>query len=274
MSGIIDKYLIEIREATSSSGIYAYRGQENFQWPLHSAATRRLISKHGNDVLADPGFQDQYLRYHHERLLGPARTRGFDINDGRKISDLQLLAKLQHFGAATGLLDFTWSPLVALWFASQDPTCDGRLFFVNTNDTVRVEQVSSDEKMQGVETIFSRADNSSPGLSYWEPGWGGDAMQRILRQRSIFIIGRPFIPEDSEEIVRQISIAKDNKTSLLKDLELLDVTQSSLVPGYIWFFASGESSTALTRDTRRQRIPSSRQSALSARQLCQGDRSL
>ena len=45
---------------------------------------------------------------------------GLGVEDGREVSDLQLLAKLQHFGAATGRLDFTWSPLVALWFASDE----------------------------------------------------------------------------------------------------------------------------------------------------------
>ena len=78
-----------------------------------------------------------------------------------------------------------------------------------------------------MKTIFTRVDNS-PGLSYWEPVWGGDAMSRILRQRSVFLIGRPLILEDIDEIVRKISIDKDEKPLLLKDLELLDVTESSL----------------------------------------------
>ena len=41
-------------------------------------------------------------------------------------SPLQLLARLQHFGAATGLLDFSYSPLVALWFACEDPSPRGQ----------------------------------------------------------------------------------------------------------------------------------------------------
>ena len=125
MNGTIEKYLTKIREATSRPGIYAYRGQEDSQWPLHSAATRRLRIEYGDDVLHRADFRDKYRKYHRETLVEPARARGFDVEQGRTVSNLQLLAKLQHFGAATGLLDFTWSPLIALWFASQEPECDG-----------------------------------------------------------------------------------------------------------------------------------------------------
>lgn len=84
-----------------------------------------MIKDHGKNVLDDSDFHNKIIRYHRDILLEPARTRGFDISHGRKISNLQLIAKLQHFGAATGLLECTWKPLVALWFASQDARYDG-----------------------------------------------------------------------------------------------------------------------------------------------------
>ena len=245
VNGTIEKYLTKLREVTSRPGDYAYRGQANSQWPLHSAATRRLIREYGDKLLKLPSFSDEYFKYHRETLVEPARARGFDLENGRKVSDLQLLAKLQHFGAATGLLDFTWSPLVALWFASQDPQYDGQLFVVNTRDPIHVAQVSSDETAQSVETVFSREDNS-PRLSYWEPMLSGDAMARILRQRSVFIIGRPLVPEDTEGVISKISIDKDDKESLLQDLKLLDVSDLSLFQD-LYGFSDAESVEAPLR---------------------------
>jgi hypothetical protein len=35
-----------------------------------------------------------------------------------KLSDLELLLELQHYGAATGLVDFSRDFLIALWFAA------------------------------------------------------------------------------------------------------------------------------------------------------------
>ena len=56
MNGTIEKYLTKIREAMSRPGNYAYRGQANSRWPLHSAATRRLIREYGDKLLKLPSF--------------------------------------------------------------------------------------------------------------------------------------------------------------------------------------------------------------------------
>ena len=52
-----------------------------------------------------------------------------EVMDGATLSDLQRLSVLQHQGAATGLLDFTEYPLVALWFACAERSDkDGKVF--------------------------------------------------------------------------------------------------------------------------------------------------
>lgn len=48
---------------------------------------------------------------------------------GRKLTDFELLAKLQHHGAATRLIDVSRNMLVALWFTcSSEPEKTGLLF--------------------------------------------------------------------------------------------------------------------------------------------------
>ena len=163
---MIEKYLEKIREATNRPGEYAYRGQAKSSWSLHSGATRRMIREVGDEIQFELRFLQMYISYHRDTLLEPARTQGFGIEEGNSISDLQLLAKLQHFGAATGLLDFTWDPLIALWFACQGaPGRDGKLYVVNTNDTIHFARISNDENEHTIENVFSSSRNS-PALYY------------------------------------------------------------------------------------------------------------
>jgi FRG domain len=65
------------------------------------------------------------MRTYHRYLLNEARLRGFDHHEGVKLCDLELLALLQHYGAATHLLDITRDVTTALWFASEDPETTG-----------------------------------------------------------------------------------------------------------------------------------------------------
>ena len=240
---MLEKYLQQIKDITSRPGVFAYRGQSRAGWPLHSAATRRLAKSLGLGALNDSGFSQVYIDYHRETLIEPARTRGFGVESGRDISDLQLLAKLQHFEAATGLLDFSWSPLIALWFASREADSDGKVFVLNVNDPIHVARVTGDLERRPIDAALSRAGNE-PGLLYWEPMWSGDAMPRILRQRGVFIIGRPFIPIDGQTI-GEIEILEGDKTQLLEELALLDTGGSSLFPD-VYGFASSEGVKAPT----------------------------
>ena len=226
MTSTIDKYIVQIADIAKAAGMCAYRGQQDSEWSLYSAATRRLIEEYCSNPALDPYFPTLYINYHRDVLVEPARMRGFGFQSGRQLSDLELLSKLQHFGAATGLLDFTWSPLVALWFASQGPTCDGKLFVINTNDAIRVAKVSSKEAAQSLPDVLLSGDGP-PHLSYWEPTVTDDASTRILRQRSVFIIGRPLLPVEPE-IIREILVEKDDKEPLQRELAILDFHEDSL----------------------------------------------
>ena len=202
-----------------------------------------MIKDHNTTFIQDPEFEHIYIDYHRESLIEPARTRGFGSDSGRRLSDLELLAKLQQFGAATGLLDFSWSPLVALWFASEDSPpeespSDGKLFLVNTNDAIRVARVSSAEADQQVRGLFS-GGNRPPDLSFWEPTAAGDASARILRQRSVFILGRPLLP-DCTHLMPEMVVPQEDKEPLRQELKILDVDEESI---FTDVYAFAESST-------------------------------
>ena len=223
MTLIDEKYLSKINEFPSGS---AFRGQVDGNWKLRSGATRRLIKHYHENITQAPNFSEIYANYHSNVLIKPARTNGFDIDDGYRISDLQLLAKLQHFEAATGLLDFTWNPLVALWFACKDnDNCDGKVFVIDLRNPLRFQQVPNETEKQSVEAIFLPGGDADKQL-YWEAKIHGEAASRILRQRSVFVIGRPLIPED---VVQHIEIRASDKAAIRKELEdIFDISERTL----------------------------------------------
>ena len=226
MTEKVDWYLKTIISDSSDSSEYAFRGQARSDWLLVDGATRRFTRELGEDVILSTDVFQDYVDYH-QNLIDKAFARGFGIENGHKISDLQLLAKLQHFGAATCLLDFTWNPLTALWFACQDVNNDGRIFSINTNNPTFILRIPNDEKQQTVNYVFSEQGNVT-GLFYWEPMVSGDASTRILRQRSVFIVGPSVISCKNNIVIRSTVIPKNDKLKMIEELELLDVSMSSL----------------------------------------------
>ena len=234
MGQILEKYMRLIHEAVPDTGTHVFRGQRNAEWPLQSGASRRLAIDGVSEN--DPHFLEEYLEYHRD-LLDRARRVAPYGQSVQSDSPLQLLARLQHFGAATGLLDFTYSPLVALWFASEHAcrdgkVFDGKVFFVRhgpPNTTFVTEELEG----QDITNILSRTrDITGPGYLLWEPLVAGDAALRILGQRSVFVIGRPVV---SEEDVDWVEISATDKELLRAELEQVDVSARTIFRDLVGF---------------------------------------
>ena len=220
----ISKYFEAVDAATKEAGVYVYRGQSDEAWPLRSSAARRILATLGekNEDKVDK-FDCFFLRYHENDLIEPAKMNGYHREDRRELKDLEVLAKLQHHGAATCLMDFTKNPLFALWFACLDDTKDGAVFIINSNNPSKIRNLIHDDLKSPFKKILAfktrekdEKENPSdrPLLWRWKPE-GFDP--RILWQDSVFLFGQPSVPE--ELIKLKISIDKDAKKDILKKLK-------------------------------------------------------
>ena len=239
MTTIETKYLTKITKLLPNSGRLAFRGHADNNWKLHSGATRRLLPKNSgkdsNYDLRPVAFGKLFSSYHRSVLLETARKYGFDMNEGHRDSEIQLISKLQHLGAATGLIDFTWDSLVALWFATAIPEgkhCPGKVIVVNLNDTRLFQKYSMPEDKQTLSSLFPMTSGPTARQFYWEPQFKGEANNRILRQRSVFLIGKPTGPEvPTNNIALEIEIAVDDKEIIRSELDsLFGVSEQSLFP--------------------------------------------
>lgn len=210
---------------------YAFRGQEQAKWPLRSAATRRLLATHGEDLIANnpSTFRPLYLQYLNDTLISPAKRKGLvSTSTG---NELEVLATLQHHGAATGLLDFTYNPLVALWFAAQGESHNGKVFVITLPPLHDNHTRQQNLNQQQLDKIFFPA--AGDDIHIWDPAIVGEAAPRVLAQQSVFIVDRPLAMDSLP--VEDIIVDSNAKGTLLSMLAALGISQEVLfadLPGF------------------------------------------
>lgn len=142
---------------------------------------------------------------------------------------LDILADLQHNGAATCLVDFSKNMLTALWFVCQgDFDDDGYLYCYNimedmivNNTLTYIRPEDEKEKIDKILTHTYKLTNYCSDVvnrfCLWEPS---SFNNRIKRQDSIFLFGiEPFLIYNHDILVFKIS--KSIKKTILQLLEYL-----------------------------------------------------
>lgn len=155
----------------------------NASWPLYSSIA--LAFRDQYDRLA---ATESELRDFEREVIREARHWGLDWHaSGGRLMALELLAALQHYGVPTRLIDFTFNPLIALWFAvEKHPDADGRLFAIDSSDQLVSLERSAFPEPWWLE-IEPRTDTEWTTQSWvWRPP---PFEPRIVRQEGCFLMG-------------------------------------------------------------------------------------
>ena len=227
----LEDYIGYIGNIATEEKSHLYRGQENAEWQVRSSALRRLELEE-EYTASDDSFPYVYLDYllkiiYEVKLNYPSTYRS--------LFSLECMAHLQHNGVATGLIDFTFNPLIALWFAcayeKQDP--NGKVIVLE-NDRDIIEQIETPEKLEsGLETFFA-VDEAKWHL--WSPALDSQFVdtQRMTRQHSVFLFG---LPEVGDELVAsEIIIPSDHKRRLRAELATVGISEQTLFADLLGFF--------------------------------------
>ncbi len=194
-------------------------------------------------------LQVEFKLDYNEDLIEKCRRKNYDKREQKQLDDLELLADLQHNGAATCLTDFTRNALVALWFACQkSDDADGKVFVINIADQRTFWEIThkdiEDKSISDILKFKTReSDNDQeagypiPGISvaspkfwYWKPA---HLNERIPAQHSLFLFG---LPSSGELGAEEILIESASKEQIKKELEALhDICEESLFPDFVGF---------------------------------------
>ena len=110
------KSLNEFMEWASqfNQGGYLFRGVTNEEYDISASAYRRLKNTQDSDENRSVEFE-KFVQIN-SGLIRDVRRQDMDWKNGRKLRDLEILAELQHFRAATCLIDFKQYSVLKLQF--------------------------------------------------------------------------------------------------------------------------------------------------------------
>jgi FRG domain len=215
---------------------WAFRGQADATWPLFSSLSRYLKTYQVHQA-AWPQQEARILRIFKRKahlLLQhlPAAEDSFEW-----------LALMQHHGAPTRLLDFSWSPFVAAFFALEHAAVDAAVWAVfppglNTrpNRSIRPSQtIIGDEVGPWVQGSFEKhfLPNTLPMAVIGEPH---NMNQRLLAQGGTFVMPG-VLDEPIEELVPVDSVVKfvlatdKIRREAMAELYAMNIGNSTLFPG-------------------------------------------
>ena len=204
-----------------NDGKYLFRGVSKDCYKIEASAYRRLTI---NKTTA------RLLKVNQE-LIEKAKSQGHDQKNGQQLSDLELLAELQHFGAATCLIDFSYDALIALWFACQQSSngqANGQVFAVRSDDPARFKTVTTDLIDKNIDHFFKPDERGKYPLYQWRPKLQNN---RIIAQDSVFVFGGDQIEAEVECVIMQSS-----KQAILQSLaQLSNITESRIYPDFDGF---------------------------------------
>jgi hypothetical protein len=235
-----DQFLKTITDSPFSN--WAFRGQRKEQWPLDSALSRYFRAFH-LDRRAWAQQEGRILR------VFKRKAHQFLAQPPEPDDDFQWLALMQHHGAPTRLLDFTWSPYVGAFFALERATSDAAVWALNPA-YISAGGIRRSAKLRKPTVTSQTMDPRRPGnfARYFLKGtrefiWLGepDTMnRRLIAQSGTFVLpgalDRPVeeiareYPDPQNMLAKFILPAARVRETGLRELYRMNITYATLFP--------------------------------------------
>jgi hypothetical protein len=233
-----------IREKHSNSPALIYRGQANSEWKVESTLDRleqRFPTKKNyaggvpTQFPHPPVSRETHLRAFQEAVRGKRRSEPPELTND------EWWALAQHHRLATPMLDWTYSPFVALFFAFEEEK------YINSSG-----QWTEPEKRAvyalSSSCISEKDSSDSPAPLVFSPK--GETSYRLINQAGLFVkmpaktdlesyvcekfktetttTAKP--PQSARTILQKILIPNKDRINCLKFLNKMNINRMSLFP--------------------------------------------
>jgi hypothetical protein len=209
---------------------WAFRGERDERWPLYSSLSRYLRN-FGVSREAWPEQEGRILRIF-KRKAHQFLDKPPDTDD-----DFQWMALMQHHGAPTRLIDFTWSPYVAAFFALERTLADGVVWAMNparVDSSRNTKRINVDPRVHG---NFSRYFLAGKRHFIWM-GEPHTMNRRLIAQSGTFAVpGVLDVPvedilrdPDLENVLAKIVLANSVREVAMRELYRMNITYATLFP--------------------------------------------
>ncbi|QXE01742.1 FRG domain-containing protein [Terribacillus sp. DMT04] len=243
-------------------GSWIFRGQSSTEWDLETSFYRECKKSLGDYTNREgltieksiyKEFRSSYKLYSATHIIEHSQ------NEERKAwleARLGYLSMMQHYGTPTRLLDWTYSPYIAAFFAIDSAMSD---FCVYTIDSTALEKYyskklgrvyfSADYRYKALAKISTR-DNNHPYVWFHEPL---EKNERIRKQQGLFLVPSVLdksIQEileangmvegklDGNEVGHKLIFKKDQINECWSQLKKMNITHETIYPGLEGFCKS------------------------------------
>ena len=239
---------------------WVFRGQSDLRWKLETSFFRAVSSVRDIKTSAKQrihnrdGYEKEIInlfksQYHLYLSYNPDNNADFiieltknNLDESNTERTLEWLSIMQHYGVPTRLLDWTFSPYVALFFALENATNDCCVYALDQERMQILDKNTYEDNYK--KEIFENRKGEKSFLRPYEPKFKNE---RLVRQQGLFMVpSTNFETFDtilnqyglSEDGGYKIIITKDLRYNLFLMLKRLNITHETLFPGIEGFCRS------------------------------------
>lgn len=225
---------------------WIYRGQSDANWGLVSSLVRAFNTAESLHGKAKPGYKKEFNRIKHEMVMVDKFERNAHIYLSHLPKDkFSWVALMQHYGAPTRLLDFTYSPYVAAFFCLESGEGDAAIYSLNHD---AITQSARNKKYgpstAGLDWFLVNGDLSKATLHTAEPAYSN---VRLQAQQGLFVMPN-FIDMSHGDILLEYDLSENDYIKFVIPAKLrkegirylyqMNVTATMIYPGLEGFCKS------------------------------------